>query len=89
MGSTVRLGVMKIANAVFAQDAQQGALPLLYAATAEAITGGEYIGPDGFMAMRGYPTRDTPSERARDPQTARQLWDVSEELTGVTYELSA
>jgi len=39
--------------------------------------------------MRGYPTEDTPSERARDPGQARRLWSVSEELTGVSYDLSA
>ena len=25
------------------------------------------------------------TERAQDPDTARRLWEVSEELTGVTY----
>jgi NAD(P)-dependent dehydrogenase (short-subunit alcohol dehydrogenase family) len=89
MGSTARLYLMKAANALIAQDAQQGALPMLYAATAEDITGAEYIGPDGFMSMRGYPHHDEPTKKARDPDIAAQLWDVSEELTGVTYDLQA
>jgi NAD(P)-dependent dehydrogenase (short-subunit alcohol dehydrogenase family) len=86
-GSTLRLVMMKVANAVVAQDAADGALPMLYAATAPDVRGGEYVGPSGFMNMRGPPAEDTPSRRARDPETARRLWDRSEELTGVTYDL--
>jgi NAD(P)-dependent dehydrogenase (short-subunit alcohol dehydrogenase family) len=88
-GSTLRLYMMKIANAVFAQDPEQGALPMLYAATADGIEGGEYVGPGGFMDMRGYPTEATPSDRARDLDAAARLWGVSEELTGVEYDLEA
>jgi NAD(P)-dependent dehydrogenase (short-subunit alcohol dehydrogenase family) len=88
-GSTLRLYLMKIANAVFAQDAEQGALPLCYAATAADIEGGEYVGPTGFMDMRGAPGRATPSDRARNLDTAARLWGVSEELTGVEYDLDA
>jgi len=85
-GSKVRLVGMQVANTLLAQDAEQGALPLLYAATAPDVAGGDYIGPDGFMGMRGYPTQDTPSERARDPETASRLWTVSADLTGVSYD---
>ncbi|WP_336001619.1 oxidoreductase [Halorientalis halophila] len=86
-GSRLRLLAMKVANAVFAQDAADGALPMLYAATAPEISGGEYIGPSGFMNMRGPPAEDTPSRRSRDPERAARLWEVSEELTGVSYDL--
>ncbi|RXK47226.1 oxidoreductase [Halorientalis pallida] len=86
-GSTLRLAMMKVANAVFAQDAATGALPMLYAATEPGVRGGEYVGPSGFMNMRGPPAADTPSRRSRDPDRARRLWEVSEELTGVTYDL--
>jgi NAD(P)-dependent dehydrogenase (short-subunit alcohol dehydrogenase family) len=88
-GSTLRLYLMKVANAVFAQDAEQGALPMLYAATADDIEGGEYVGPTGFMDMRGPPGQATPSDRARNLDTAARLWGVSEELTGVAYGLDA
>jgi NAD(P)-dependent dehydrogenase (short-subunit alcohol dehydrogenase family) len=86
-GSTLRLYLMKAANAVLAQDAQTGTLPMLYAATADDITGAEYIGPDGFMSMRGYPHHVEPTRKARDPDLAARLWDVSEELTGISYDL--
>ena len=47
--------------------------------------GGEYIGPDGFMEMKGYPKVVEPKPQAKDLATAEKLWAVSEQLTGVVY----
>ena len=77
--------LLRISNALIAQSASKGALPQLYAATAPGVEGGEFIGPDGFMEARGTPTEVQPVKRARDEETARRLWEVSEELTGVRY----
>ncbi|SDM71313.1 oxidoreductase [Allokutzneria albata] len=77
--------LMKPANLLVAQSAEQGALPQLYAATAEDVSGGDFFGPDGLGEMRGYPKRVQPVSGATDPETARKLWEVSEELTGVSY----
>jgi NAD(P)-dependent dehydrogenase (short-subunit alcohol dehydrogenase family) len=85
--STVRKLLMEGANRVVAQSAEMGALPIVYAATASTIRGGEYIGSDGFRGMRGYPTRVESSDRSHDREVARRLWDVSEELTGVSFGL--
>jgi NAD(P)-dependent dehydrogenase (short-subunit alcohol dehydrogenase family) len=76
----------KLLNGLLAQSDVQGALPALYAATMPDVTGGEYFGPDGRSGARGYPTRAHATKGARDPDTARRLWTISEELTGVTYE---
>jgi hypothetical protein len=62
-----------------------GALPELYAATAPGITGGSFIGPDGFAEQRGYPKVVTSSRRSYDEPTAAALWTLSETLTGVTF----
>ena len=86
-GSRLRLAGMKAANAVLAQSAADGALPLLYAATEEGIEGREYVGPGGFMNMRGRPEVQESNERSRDEETAERLWTVSEEQTGVKYDL--
>jgi NAD(P)-dependent dehydrogenase (short-subunit alcohol dehydrogenase family) len=75
--------VMKVGNAVIAQSAEMGALPTLYAATEPGLEGGTYVGPDGLGEQRGHPTIVKPSRAARDEQTARRLWDVSADLTGV------
>ncbi|MFB6218873.1 MAG: oxidoreductase [Halobacteriaceae archaeon] len=84
-GSRLKLWGLAVANAVYAQSARRGALPLLYAATAPAVSGGDYIGPGGVLNMRGAPAKQRSSDRSRDRETAERLWAVSEELTGVTY----
>jgi hypothetical protein len=70
---------------VIGQSDEQGALPQLYAATAPDVQGGDYFGPDGIGEQRGYPKRVDSVRATKDEQTAKRLWTVSEELTGVTY----
>ena len=89
MGSRTRYAMMKVANTLFAQSARRGALPLLYAATAPDAAGGAYYGPDGLWNMRGAPERQESNDASRDEAVAERLWDVSEELTGVSYEIQA
>ena len=86
-GSRLRLWMMKAANAVFAQSAEGGARPLVHAATAIGVGGGDYVGPGGFMELRGAPEIVEPADRARDEDVAERLWRVSEDLTDVTYPL--
>ena len=85
-GSTVKMGMMKVANTLFGQSAEQGALPMLYAATSQDIDGGEYIGPGGLLNMRGKPERQESNADSRDEGDAERLWTVSEEQTGVSYD---
>src|SRR5687767_1620294 len=82
----VDAAVMKLGNALFAQDDEMGALPTLYAATEPGLEGGTFCGPDGFLEQRGHPKPVSPSGGARDEQVARRLWEVSEEMTGVRFE---
>ena len=82
-----RLG-MAIGNRIIAQDDEHGAWPTLYAATQD-LPGGSYVGPDGFQEGRGHPTLVGRSAAASDAETARALWDASEQLTGVTFPLEA
>jgi hypothetical protein len=78
---------MRIGNRVLAQSDEAGAWPQLYAGTMPDVSGGEYFGPSGVFGLRGTPDRDTPTKAAQDDASARRLWDVSEELTGVSYPL--
>ena len=77
--------VNRIANRVFAQSDEAGALPLLYAAVSPDAPPGAFIGPDGPFEMRGSPTLVEPIEAARDEIAARRLWELSEELTGIGF----
>lgn len=84
-GSAImRIGT-QIGNALFAQSAANGALPTLFAATAPQVQGGAFYGPDSFGGLRGHPTVTKGAPQAYDLATAKRLWEVSEELTGVHY----
>jgi len=76
--------LMKVANRVMAQSAEMGALPTLYAALADEIHGGEYIGPAN--GMRGYPAKAESNDKSHNHEDAAKLWTISQELTGVTYD---
>ena len=45
------------------------------------------VGPDRLFETRGHPKQVAASRAARDPESARRLWEVSESLTGVRYAL--
>jgi NAD(P)-dependent dehydrogenase (short-subunit alcohol dehydrogenase family) len=80
--------LMIATNLVIAQSAEAGALPLLYAATQPGLEGGTYFGPDGIAEFRGHPKQVSPSAAATDEQAAARLWSISEQLTGVSFELN-
>jgi NAD(P)-dependent dehydrogenase (short-subunit alcohol dehydrogenase family) len=67
------------------QSADAGALPTLRAATDPTVAGGEYFGPAWPGELRGAPKRVASSRASYDEGLARQLWDRSEELTGVRF----
>lgn len=77
--------LMPVANAMFAQSAEAGAWPQLYAATMPDVGSGEYFGPTGMGNMRGAPGRNEPIALAKDADIAERLWQVSEEMTGVRW----
>ena len=62
-----------------------GALPTIRAAVGIEVQGGDYYGPGGLMEMRGYPVKVRSSQASHNMAAAQQLWQVSEELTGVRY----
>ncbi|AQR63459.1 short chain dehydrogenase [Brevundimonas sp. LM2] len=66
------------------QPADRGALPTLFAATAPSARGGGYYGPHGMGEVRGWPAPARVPPAAEDRAVARRLWEVSEQLTGVT-----
>jgi protochlorophyllide reductase len=68
------------------QSVDEGALPMLRAATDASARGGAFYGPR-FSAM-GPPVREHPSRRARDSKNAQRLWAVSEELTDLSFDVS-
>lgn len=72
-------------GSLFLQSAKKGALPVLCAALEKDVKGGEFIGPDGFQEMRGYPAKVDSDEYSKDKKVAERLWKVSEEMTNIRY----
>jgi NAD(P)-dependent dehydrogenase (short-subunit alcohol dehydrogenase family) len=84
--SPAAIGSRLIAPILF-HPAAAGALPSLYAATSPEAKAGGYYGPQGFMDMKGPPGPAKAMPQAKNLAVARQLWDVSEQLTGVRFGL--
>ncbi|MEV4054529.1 oxidoreductase [Amycolatopsis sp. NPDC049688] len=81
---SVIAGGHKIGEVLFAQNVRQGALPQLYAATADGVEGGDYIAPGSLGGVRGNPVKVRPLAAARSESLGAGLWDVTAKLTGVT-----
>jgi NAD(P)-dependent dehydrogenase (short-subunit alcohol dehydrogenase family) len=85
-GSAVVGRIMAAASRVAAQSPAMGALPTLYALGADDVRGGDLIGPDGPLQLRGHPIKVEPAAIAKDPELAARLWAASQQLTGVRFE---
>ncbi len=84
--ATANTALMAIGNRLIAQSGDDGALPSLYAATFPGLPGGSFVGPDGLLEARGAPRIVDSSSASKDRATAKRLWTVSEELTGVSFD---
>jgi len=82
-------GFASFLNPFLAMAPPQGALPTLRAATDPDAEGGDYYGPHGILQMRGYPKKVSMVKQAQDDAVAERLWQVSEELTSVRFDLAA
>lgn len=79
-------GLNAVLTRLLAQSPQQGALPVLLAATG-GIPGDSFTGPERFLHMRGGAELIGRSKQAQDPSLAARLWTASERLTGVSFPL--
>lgn len=70
----------------FFQPSYQGALPTLFAAMSPFALGGKYYGPDGKGERKGYPKEAEIKPQGLNEAVAMRLWEVSENLTGFTFE---
>lgn len=93
-GSNTELGrnlpvfmqLMAMPLQMFMNSAAEGALPTLMAATGEGVNGGDYFGPAGFGEFSRSATKVSTIPHSRSETDAARLWDLSTEMTGVTYE---
>lgn len=69
----------------FVQGKDDGAAPLIHAATATDAEGGDYWGPGGMLEFRGAPARVRASDEVRSPSVGAALWAAAERMTGVRF----
>lgn len=66
--------------------ADQAARPIVHAATADTVQGGEYYGPKGLFEIAGKKVgKARINPVARDTALGKRLWTLSESMTGVRY----
>lgn len=78
-------GLFQFLGNIVAQTVEMGTLPSLRAATDETAQSGDYFGPSRMLELRGNPVLVNSNKRSHDADKAKKLWNMSEELTGVTY----
>ena len=74
----------RLGNKLIAQSAEAGTWPMLFAASQD-LPGGSYAGPDKLNETRGHPALAGRTARASDLSMCAALWDLSEELTAVSF----
>ncbi|RZU25006.1 oxidoreductase [Streptomyces sp. BK239] len=77
--------LVEAGNRVFAQSAEEGALPTLYAATAPGVRPDSFTGPSRAM-WRGAPGPSWRAPWTLEDRAGERLWTESERLTGVRFE---
>jgi NAD(P)-dependent dehydrogenase (short-subunit alcohol dehydrogenase family) len=80
---------MRVINFWAVQNVRMGALPELRAATDPSARGGQYFGPRRYGLRRrfltGYPAVVESSPRSHDEADQARFWQISQDLTGVSY----
>ena len=72
------------ARGFLVQPVESAALPALYAATSPEAEGGKLYGPSGFGHMSGPPALQSIYRTGQSTSDATRLWEVGEQLTGVS-----
>jgi NAD(P)-dependent dehydrogenase (short-subunit alcohol dehydrogenase family) len=86
----IRQWYLKVFKPIFflaTQSAYMGALPSIRAATDPDVKGSDYYGPRGRGERQGHPIRVESNRASHNKEDAKNLWKVSEQLTGVTFPI--
>ncbi len=86
-GNGLKVGLMNLVFRLLGQSAEAGALPILFAATSPQAEPGGYYGPAGRGELRGPVAPSVVMPQAADLETARALWEASEKLVGLAFEM--
>jgi NAD(P)-dependent dehydrogenase (short-subunit alcohol dehydrogenase family) len=64
---------------------EHAARSIVHAACSDTVASGEYYGPGGLFGIAGAPAKARLSSKANDTAVAKQLWALSESMSGVSY----
>ncbi|MFB8760672.1 hypothetical protein [Streptomyces nigra] len=84
-GIVTRALFVGVVRPLLIQSAGGGAWQTLRSATDASVGGGRYYGPSGFLESKGHATTVRSVAETHDEAAQRQLWDLSQELTGFRY----
>ena len=70
---------------LFSHSAQAGALPILMAATAPSVKGGDYLGPTRLQELKGPPGPAKAEPQALDEAVAARLFNETETIVDVRF----
>lgn len=63
----------------------RAAEPMIHAASAGSVSGGDYYGPTGLFEIKGKTGKARLNPLAKNIDFGRRLWSTSESLSGVSY----
>jgi NAD(P)-dependent dehydrogenase (short-subunit alcohol dehydrogenase family) len=72
---------------LFTQSPKRGAEPQIRAALDPSVTTADYYGPSGFKEMRGKAVLTTALPHAHNEEDAKALWELSEKLTNIKFDI--
>lgn len=87
-GPTGLLKTMYQFTNLLAQRARDGAVPVVLAAAGTEARNGAYYGPVGLGEARGSVGDGQVNPAALDLQAGTQLWELSEELLGIKWDIA-
>lgn len=85
-GTGIEALLYRMARPILARDVSQGVQPMLYGMTAGEAKGGVLYGPK-YLHHLGPVAETRANKAAYDAEALKRFWEISEELTGVTFDL--
>lgn len=67
----------KTGNAVLAQSAEQGVIPVMHACVGDGVVSGDYFGPDGFQELKGKHAIHAKLPKQVTEHACKKLWEMT------------
>lgn len=77
----------KLLSPFILNSSSSAAKPSMFAALSKDLSGGEYLGPQGFNEFKGKVGIAKRSDYSKQEDIAAKLWQLSEEMTGQTFRI--